>query len=267
MSLEARDLDYGYPKHRVGAALSLTLAPGEVLCLLGPNGSGKTTLLKTLLGLLPPLGGAVRLEGQELARWSARERATRLAYVPQAAESYFDFSLLETVEMGRSVHRGAFARPGRRDREAAQHALQKLGIAALAQQPIHRVSGGERQLALIARALATEARMLVMDEPTASLDFGNQSRVLEEIARLRNAGIGILLCSHDPDHAFQVADRVVLLQRGGVLAAGRAGEILTAAHLSRLYGVGVHVAEVETPSGSRRICVPLRAARDLSLPA
>jgi len=122
------------------------------------------------------------------------------------------------------------------------------------------VSGGERQLALIARALATEARALVMDEPTANLDFGNQARVLEEVARLRDAGISILLCTHDPDHAFLVADSVLLLARGQALAQGPADEILGSENLSRLYGIRVHVAEVDAPGGKRRICVPARAA-------
>jgi iron complex transport system ATP-binding protein len=260
VSLVARALDFGYGRRRVGHGVDLALAPGEVLCLLGPNGSGKTTLIRTLLGLLPPLAGAVELEGRDLAQWSDAERARRLAYVPQAAETYFDFSLLEMVEMGRTAQRGLLARPGAHDREIARACLDKLGIGALAARPIHGVSGGERQLALIARALATEARMLVLDEPTANLDFGNQTRVLEEVARLRGAGIGILLCTHDPDHAFRVADRALLLQEGKVLAQGDVGEILVAQNLTRLYGITVHVAEVETPDGRRRVCVPVPAA-------
>jgi iron complex transport system ATP-binding protein len=117
------------------------------------------------------------------------------------------------------------------------------------------VSGGERQLALIARALATEARTLVMDEPTANLDFGNQSRVLAQIAGLRDAGVSILLCTHDPDHAFQVADRVLLLRGGAAITLARTAEALTSENLTRLYDVTVHVAEVETPAGKRRVCV------------
>ena len=239
MTLEARDLAFGYRNHPVGSGIDLALAPGRVLCLLGPNGSGKTTLMKTLLGLLPPQGGEVRLDGRALAEWKPRERASRLAYVPQAAESFFDFSLAEMVEMGRTSHRGLFARPSQRDGEIARQALDTLGISALADRPIHRVSGGERQLALIARALATEASLLVLDEPTANLDFGNQMRVLAEIRRLQERGIAILLCSHDPGHALEVADEVLLIQKGKTFARGIPVEVITDENLSRLYGIEV----------------------------
>ena len=157
--------------------------------------------------------------------------------------------------MGRTAHLGAFAAPGPRDRSIALASLERMGIGALAQRPVNAVSGGERQLALIARALATEARTLVMDEPTANLDFGNQSRVLAQVARLRDAGVSILLTTHDPDHAFQVADRVLLLREGRAITLARTGEALTAENLTRLYDVPVHVADVGTPAGIRRVCV------------
>jgi len=240
MSLEARDLSFGFRGRVVGSGIDLALAPGRVLCLLGPNGSGKTTLMRTLLGLLPRLGGEIRLDDRDLESWSPRERASRLGYVPQSAETFFDFSLIEMVEMGRTAHRGIFARPSRRDGEAARQALETLGISTLAERPIHGVSGGERQLALIARALATEASLLVLDEPTANLDFGNQMRVLAEIERLRESGIAILLCSHDPGHALEVADEVLLIRDGRTFARGTPSEVLSDANLSRLYGIEVH---------------------------
>ena len=239
MTLEARALAFGYRNHPVGSGIDLALEPGRVLCLLGPNGSGKTTLMKTLLGLLPPQGGEVRLDGRDLADWKPRERATRLAYVPQAAETFFDFSVAEMVEMGRTAHRGIFSRPVKRDAEVARQALETLGISRLAERPIHRVSGGERQLALIARALSTEAAMLVLDEPTANLDFGNQMRVLGEITRLKERGIAILLCSHDPGHALEVADEVLLIREGRPFARGAPAETITDESLSRLYGIEV----------------------------
>ena len=256
MSFAARALDFGYPGHVVGRGLDLTLASGEVLCVLGPNGAGKTTLFRTMLGLLPPLAGEVAVNGRDLASLTRGEIAREVAYVPQASASYFDFSLAEMVEMGRTAHLGTFGRPGRRDREIARDALARMGIAALADRVLGEVSGGERQLALIARALATEARAIVMDEPTANLDFGNQARVLGEVARLREAGIAVLLCTHDPDHALQFADRALLLHHGQAQAQGSCAEILTAQNLSRLYGVTVHVTEVDTPAGRRRVCVP-----------
>jgi iron complex transport system ATP-binding protein len=260
MTLEARGLDFGYAGHPVGRGLDATLAAGEVVALLGPNGSGKSTLMRTLLGLQPRLGGTVTLDGRDLSQWDDASRARRLAYVPQAADSYFDFSLREMVEMGRTAHRGAFASPSPRDREAAQAALERLGIAALADRPVNAVSGGERQLALIARALATEAAFLVMDEPTANLDFGNQARVLEEAARLRQAGIGLLVSTHHPEHAFRIADRALLLARGTLIAHGPVGATLTAANLTALYGRPVEVASVRLADGSeRRVCLPADA--------
>ena len=261
MTLAARGLGFGFRDHAVGRALDCSLGAGEVVCLLGPNGSGKSTLMRTLLGLLPRLAGEVTLDGRDLAAWPAAERARRLAWVPQAADSYFDFSLREMVEMGRTAHRGVFASPAARDREIAHAALERLGIAQLADRPIHGVSGGERQLALIARALATEAGYLVMDEPTANLDYGNQSRVLEEVARLRESGIGILVSTHHPEHAFRLADRVLLLAGGSLVAQGPTLATLTSEALSSLYGRPIEVVSVRTAGGAEaRVCLPAQSA-------
>jgi iron complex transport system ATP-binding protein len=168
----------------------------------------------------------------------------------------------ETVEMGRSAHRGLFARPGKRDRAETDRALQRLNLAALAERPIHRVSGGERQLALIARALATEATHLLMDEPTANLDFGNQALILDEVARLRDAGTAVLFSTHHPDHALAIADRVVMVRGGGIMASGATGEVVNSENLSALYGRAIQVARVVSTDGTeRRVCIPGAAPR------
>jgi iron complex transport system ATP-binding protein len=251
--LEARGLSFGFPGRTIGHDVSFSLARGEVLCVLGPNGSGKTTLFRTILGLLPAHSGEILLEKRSLNSLSRDEIARLAGYVPQGHSAYFAFTLAEFVLMGRSSRLGAFSAPGNSDRQIARRALESLGIAHLADKPITEVSGGERQLALVARALAQEPKLLVMDEPTASLDFGNQIRVLEKITALASSGISILFSSHDPDHAFMGADRALLLGEGRVLELGAPQQIIRADTLERLYGVSVQVVAVE---GGRHTCLP-----------
>lgn len=221
--LAAHALAIGHPRRTVGENINLQLAGGEVLCLLGPNGSGKTTLFRTLLGLLPARDGQIEVAGQPLARWSRSQLASKLAYVPQNPALPFAFSLEEVVLMGRIAH--------------------------LAGRACTEVSGGERQLALIARALAQQAEVLILDEPTSSLDFGNQLRVLDCLSSLRARGLAILLSTHQPEHALRIADRILFLKQGQLIASG-GRELITPAALARLYdsdealiaaGLGMHM--------------------------
>jgi iron complex transport system ATP-binding protein len=253
MHLEARDLSIGYPGHLVGSGISLSLKRSEVLCLLGPNGAGKTTLFRTLLGLQRPLAGAVAVDGTPLDRLRPAEIAKRMAYVPQAHVTAFSYAVLDVVLMGRTARLKPFASPGAEDQRIAVEKLTGLGIADLADADYTRISGGQRQLVLIARALAQGAPILVMDEPTASLDFGNQTMVLARIRDLAAEGYGIVLSTHDPDHALLVAHRVAIIADGGLRAVGTAEEVVTGPMLSSIYGTVVRVEE--TPSG-RRVCVP-----------
>jgi len=236
-------LAFGFPGRTIGRELSFALADGEILCVLGPNGSGKTTLFRTLLGLLAPHGGAIALDGTPLAALPREAVARRIGYVPQAHAGYFAYSVRDMVLMGRTAHLGAFGAPGLRDRAVADDALEALGIAALAERPFTEISGGERQLALIARALAQQAGLLIMDEPTASLDFGNQVRVLERLTQLAARGIAVLFSTHDPDHAFLCAQRALLIADGRALALGVPREVLTSDSLARMYGVSVRIVE------------------------
>ena len=250
--LEARELAFGFPGRVIGRDVSFMLADGEVMCVLGPNGGGKTTLFRTLLGLLPVHGGKVLLSAEDIATLSRGEIARRVGYVPQGHAGAFSYTVRETVLMGRSAHLGAFSAPGRRDREVAERVLALLEISHLAERPVTEISGGERQLAMVARALAQEPRLLVMDEPTASLDFGNQVRVLETIASLARTGISILFATHDPDQAFLAAHRTLLLGEGRMLELGAPRDVIRPDTLKRLYNVDVQVL----PVGGGHTCVP-----------
>jgi iron complex transport system ATP-binding protein len=251
--LDVRELAFGFGARRVGEGVTFLLAPGETLAVLGGNGAGKTTLFRTLLGLLPPQGGNIAVGGKALAALAPSERARRLAYVPQQHVPAFGFSVLEAVLMGRASRLSAFARPGAVDKSAAFEALGRLGISALASRPVTELSGGERQLVLVARALAQEAPVLILDEPTASLDFGNRARVLGEIDRLRGSGLTIVFSTHEPDHALAHADRALLLADGHPLALDVVDRALTAENVERLYRVPVRTVEA---GGKRRIFVP-----------
>lgn len=237
--LAAHDLAFGYPGHGVGAGAQLRLNPGEALALLGPNGGGKTTLLKTLLGLLRPLAGTVTLDGEDIARMTPLRRARKIAYVPQSHAGTFAFNVLDVVLMGRTAHGGLFSRPGAKDRAVARAMLEQLGLAHLVERPYTMISGGERQLVLVARALAQEPQYIVLDEPTASLDFGNQGKVMQQIAQLRSASLGVLFTTHDPNQAWRYADRVALLRAGALQTTGPSRGVLNAAALESLYGARV----------------------------
>lgn len=256
-ALSAESLTIGYGATTVAAGIDLALEAGTVTCLLGPNGVGKTTLFKTLLGLIPPLAGTVRVGGEALDRLRPAAVARRVAYVPQAYPGDFAYSVLDLVVMGRTAALGAFAVPGKADLDIARQALDTLGIAGLAPRDSTRISGGQRQLALIARALAQQAGVVVMDEPTASLDLGNRLRVLDRIRDLAAEGLAVLVSTHEPEHAFAVADRVAVLEPGGRFEAGPVDAVLTPERLTRLYGVAL---TVERTPGGRRVVSPVGQA-------
>ena len=241
MNLSGHDLTIGYRDRIVGRHLNIALATGEVLALLGPNGCGKTTLLKTLLGLLVPRSGEVRLNDRPLSDYSSRARARLIAYVPQSHIATFAFDVETIVLMGRTAHGNIFSRASAADRAIAAQMLERLGIAHLRDRPYTMISGGERQLALLARALAQEPQFIVLDEPTTSLDFGNQGKVMREIRSLAASGHGVLFTTHDPNHAMRVADRAYLLREGTRIGEGATGKILGRVQLEALYGAPVEL--------------------------
>jgi iron complex transport system ATP-binding protein len=254
MNLTGRNLTIGYSDRVVGRDLDIELSTGEVLALLGPNGGGKTTLLKTLLGLIAPKGGEIELGGRPLTGYTSRERARLIAYVPQSHSATFAFTVETVVLMGRTAHGNLFSRPTAADRAVAAQAMERFGIMHLRERPYTMISGGERQLALLARALAQEPQFIVLDEPTASLDFGNQGRVMREIRALGASGHGVLFTTHDPNHAMRAADRAYLLRQGARLGEGAVEEILGRAQLEALYGTPVQL--ITDADGQRSAFIP-----------
>lgn len=226
---------------KIGEGISFSLYAGQVLCLLGPNGSGKSTLFKSTLGLLPLLGGDITINSTSLKFCSRKQIAQTIAYVPQASAGMFAFRVLDVVLMGRSAHLGLFSSPSAEDYDIAQQSLVQLGIMHLSERNYTQISGGEQQLVLLARALTQQPQALILDEPTASLDFGHQIQVLDQIRGLKNQGLAIFLCTHQPEHAYRVADEVLLLKKGQVMAAGEAATTLTVHTLSQLYELPLSV--------------------------
>jgi ABC-type cobalamin/Fe3+-siderophores transport system ATPase subunit len=243
MRISAEQVTSGYHGKAVISGISLAVESGEVLCLLGANGSGKTTLFKTILGLLRPISGKVCVNGEDIAHWPRQRLAKTLGYVPQAHTPPFAYSVRDVVLMARSVHSGAFSSPGKRDIIIADEALDRLSILRLAHERYTELSGGERQLVLIARALAQQARVLVLDEPTSNLDFGNQMRVLRHVKELAASGLGLLLTTHFPDFAFLCASRVALMKEGRILAIDRPENTLTQASLEEAYETPLRIVD------------------------
>jgi iron complex transport system ATP-binding protein len=256
--LHVHDVRCGYGHVDVVHDISFTVSTGEVLCVLGPNGAGKTTLFKSILGLQPLHGGRVLVAGRELKTWRRREFARTVAYVPQAHAVPFPFTVGEVVLMGRTPQLGIASSPGHADRTIAHENMERLGIAYLADKPYTEVSGGERQMVLIARALTQQPTLLVMDEPTSNLDVGNEVRVLRQIRALATAGLAIMMISHAPDHAFSVATTAALLQQDGTLQVGPPEDIVTSANLTTAYGETILILANTTPDGATvRSCAPL----------
>jgi len=251
--VDLRDVRFGYGARRVLDGVSLSLARGEVLALLGANGSGKSTLLRLLLGACRPDAGTVLLDGQPFARWSRTEVARRLAYVPQSHVPPFPYTVADIVALGRLPWRGRFGAASADDRAIVAASIERLGIGHLAARRYTEISGGERQLALIARALAQQATAIVMDEPATALDYGHQWRLLDLVRELAREGRSFVMSTHTPEHALHVATRVALLEGGRIVADGAPAEVVTPEAIERLYGLRVEAVA----AGGRTAFLPL----------
>lgn len=256
MKLELKNLSCGYRQRNVIDSISLGINEGEVIGLLGANGCGKTTLIKTILGLLPTHGGEVLLDGTNIKHWTSAQIARVIGYIPQMHTPPFPFQVLDVVLMGRTAHIKPFASPSPKDVKIAERALEMLSISYLRDRIYTEISGGERQLVLIARALAQEPKILIMDEPTSSLDFGNQIKVLSHIKQLAGLNLAVLMSCHFPEHAFLYSTRVVLLNEGRILHSGTPDEAITAERLKILYGVEVEILTVRRLNKELKVCIP-----------
>jgi iron complex transport system ATP-binding protein len=235
--LEARGLNFSYGRRQILRNIGFSLEKGEFLAALGPNGVGKSTLFRCILGVEKRYSGLILLDNGDIRSKSPREMAKTIAYVPQIHYPSFNYSALDMVLMGTAAQGKEWASPDARQKRNAEEALERLGIAGLGGRDFTRLSGGEQQLVLIARALAQQTRLLVMDEPTANLDYGNQIRVLLQIKALSAQGYSIIMSTHNPEHALQFAGRILALRDGEIYALGPAAETLDAALIRALYGV------------------------------
>jgi ABC-type cobalamin/Fe3+-siderophores transport system ATPase subunit len=250
----------GYtPGRPVIGPLSFEVKQGEVACLIGPNGIGKTTLFKTILGLLKPQGGSISVGGRDYRKYSAKAFARTVAYVPQGHVPPFPYTVRDVVVMGCNPNMHELSSPGKKDFEVADEKLALMGIGHLAGRDYTEVSGGERQLVMIARALAQNTNLLVMDEPTTHLDYGNEARVLGQVRKLAGLGYTVVMITHVPGHAFLCADRVLAVGKDGRFAAGAPDAILTEETLRALYGLDIQISEIVLRKDQRqvKVCVPM----------
>ncbi len=258
MRLELKNVTCGYRNKPVVHQVSLHVDAGEVLYLLGPNGSGKTTLFKTILGLLKLQEGETLVDGENIGNWPSHRIARVMGYIPQAHNPPFPYQVLDVVLMGRTAHLGAFASPSEIDQQIAEEAIETLNISYLRDKVYTEISGGERQLVLIARALAQQPRILIMDEPTSNLDFGNQMMVLKQVQQMARLGLAVVMSSHFPGHALLNATKVLLLHKGKVFGAGKPEETITEESLKILFGVDVKIITASIPAHSdTKVIVPL----------
>jgi len=244
ITLSNIQFSYDGRDHKILDGLSLEITPGSVTAILGPNGAGKTTLLHLILGLLAPSEGTVLLAQRPRTRYARRDLGKLVGLVSQDEYIPFNFTVLEYVLLGRAPHLQLLQTPGAEDTAIAQEALAQIGLQDLQNRSIRSLSGGERQLVMVARALTQQPRILLLDEPTAHLDLSNKGRVLGLMRQLTTAGVTVVFTTHEPELAASVAEFVVLMRHGETLAAGLAADVLTSAALSNTYGVAVEVIQV-----------------------
>lgn len=254
MILSVQDVSFSYSSKKVLDGISFSADRGSLISLLGPNGVGKSTLFQCMLGIQSRFSGKIELEGKDVCRLRARELARRIAYVPQSHYPAFNYSVMDMVLMGTTSHTGTFSSPGKEQVALAEDALLRVGLSDFAQRDYMRISGGERQLVLIARALSQQSRILILDEPTANLDYGNQLRVLTQMQALAKDGYTILQSTHHPEQSYLFSDRIIAMQSGRIIADGTPADVLTPALIYDLYGIETDIQSLK--EDTVRVCVP-----------
>jgi iron complex transport system ATP-binding protein len=255
--IELRNIVCGYGRKVVLSEVNLMIETGKLTCLMGQNGAGKTTLFKTLLGLLPPLEGAVFIDRKPISALSHKDMAMSISYVPQAHGTPFLFTVFEVVLMGQYAYaEGMFKLPSKKNRQVASESIGLLGIDHLKANYFSDLSGGEKQLVLIARALAQQPRFIAMDEPTSNLDLGNQVKVMKIAQLLKDEGYGVIMNTHNPDHALNFSDHVVLLKNGKIRESGNPKEVIDSTLITEIYGTPIELVTTHTMGGDqRRVCL------------
>lgn len=258
MKLKIKNGVFGYPNKPILDDLNFELNTGEIICVLGKNGAGKTTFFKSMLGILSPLSGSILLNGKPIELWNRAQFARLVGYIPQARSLPFPFTVLDVVLFGRTAHLSTFGSPGKKDRMLAEECLDLLNISYLKNRTFTQLSGGEQQLVIIARALAQQPSFLIMDEPTSSLDFGNQIKIIRQVNALKNNALGIIMATHSPDHAFMCDADVAVIHEGKIKHVGHSNSIITETLLKEVYGIEVKIQAMDNEvDDSRMICVPM----------
>lgn len=255
--IKIKNLSCGYRGKVVVENVNLNIEAGEILSIIGPNGVGKTTFFKTILGLIPALNGDVLFNGQSSATYTIKELAKQVAYIPQTIITPFNFTVFDAVLMGRTAHLGWLSNPSNKDYEQCESALQTLEIETLAHRRFNRLSGGERQLVLIARALAQDAQTIIMDEPTSNLDYGNQTKVLKKIMQLANGGRSIVMTTHFPNHVLMLDSRVCAIKDKHA-TIGKAQDMITKEQFKYLFNTDIEIIETMNEKvGCLKGCLPV----------
>lgn len=262
MLLEIKDVHGGYGKGDIVKGVSCHADRGDVLCLVGPNGCGKTTLFRLLLGSIPVTKGSIYIDGRDTRNLRPKELANLIAYIPQYHSPIFAYTVLDVVVMGRASHFSAFDTPKKIDREAAFAALEKVNALDLANKKYTTLSGGQRQLILIARAICQSAKVFVMDEPAANLDYANHQLLMKVILELAGQGYCIVMSTHSPEHPFSVGSKVLLMKSGQVAGFGSPKAVITPENLQSVYDIEMDVITLHDRYGAERtICLPVQELR------